>query len=166
MRKHHETKIDKAAWKIISCTKIRACTLKNIAQNRWHFTYFYTLLFIQTKGVFKFNPISVDILYRSRHNLLTFQPFDCWYSADLKVHRMPLSLFLIRTGKFLLGLNVLFLRFSASKCSYHVLIFHEILLTVNGENISWRYMLCKSYTLLCMLDVTFGCLIMASTYLK
>ena len=28
--KHDETKIDKGAWKIITCTKIEALTLKNI----------------------------------------------------------------------------------------------------------------------------------------
>ena len=29
--KHHETKIDEGAWKIISCTKIQACDLKHTA---------------------------------------------------------------------------------------------------------------------------------------
>ena len=28
--KHHETKFDEGAWKIISCPKIQACTSKNI----------------------------------------------------------------------------------------------------------------------------------------
>ena len=34
LSKNHKTKINESAWKIISRTKIRACTLKNISPNR------------------------------------------------------------------------------------------------------------------------------------
>ena len=42
--KYDETKMGEAALEIISCTKIRACSLKNIALR--HFTYYCILLFL------------------------------------------------------------------------------------------------------------------------
>ena len=42
--KYDETKMGEGALEIISCTKIRACSLKNIASR--HFTYYYILLLL------------------------------------------------------------------------------------------------------------------------
>ena len=52
--KYDETKMGEGALKIISCTKIRACSLKNIAPR--HFTYHYILLFLWNKPSFQIQP--------------------------------------------------------------------------------------------------------------
>ena len=44
LSKHHETKINEGAWKVISCTKNPKRTQRTLHQNRRHFTNFYTLL--------------------------------------------------------------------------------------------------------------------------
>ena len=64
LSKHHKTKIDKGARKIISCTKI------------WNFSLFFS----QTNLDFKFNSVFIDIW----HN-------DYWYSTDYEVHPVHLS---------------------------------------------------------------------------
>ena len=65
-------KTDKGIWKIISCTKIRACTLKNIVPEQRIFTYFYTLLFSKINLAFKFKSVFISIFARFCHNLFTF----------------------------------------------------------------------------------------------
>ena len=44
--KHHETKINGGALKIITCQKIRSALQRTLHQNRWCFTSYYTLLFL------------------------------------------------------------------------------------------------------------------------
>ena len=44
MGKYHETKMAEGALEIISCAKIRACSLKNIIPR--HFTYYCIILFL------------------------------------------------------------------------------------------------------------------------
>ena len=51
--KSHETKMGEDALDIISCAKIRSCSLRNIVPR--HFTYYYILFFSETNLVFKFN---------------------------------------------------------------------------------------------------------------
>ena len=48
--KYLEMKMGEGALEIISCTKIRACSLKNIAPE--HFTYYYILLCLSNKPSF------------------------------------------------------------------------------------------------------------------
>ena len=85
--------------------------------------------------IHKFDPVFIGILDRFRYNLFTFLSFDYSCSTDIGIHSVSPSLFLIRTSKILMRLNVLFWRFSASKCSCYV-VFHEVL-PVNGETNYW-----------------------------
>ena len=86
--------------------------------------------FFQTNLIFKSNPVFVDILVVFA-SLFTFSTSDFYlYSTDFEVLPMPLRLF-IKTNKVLMRFNVLFVKFSSSKCS--CLIFHEKFLPVNME---------------------------------
>ena len=49
--KYHEMKIGEVTLKIISCTKIQACSLKNIATG--HFTYYCIALCLSNKPSFQ-----------------------------------------------------------------------------------------------------------------
>ena len=88
----------------------------------------------------------IDLLDRFRHNLFIFLPCDYWHSTDLGIYEVPTS----------------FLRFSTSKCSYYVLIFHGMFLPVNVKNsIDFNNSLqllhaVQQLSILCMLDTTFG----------
>ena len=63
MSKHDETKTDESAWKIISCTKIRAYTSKTIGKNVDDISLIFIRFFLsQTIQVFKFNPVFIGIL--------------------------------------------------------------------------------------------------------
>ena len=74
--KHHETKTDEGAWKIISCTKIRACTSKNIAPKKDDILFIFILLFFSQKNlVFKFNLVLIDVLDNFPYNLCAFLSF-------------------------------------------------------------------------------------------
>ena len=73
--------------------------------------------FSQTNLIFKSNPVFVDILGSFCHSLFIFFPFDFYLYLILKFIQC-LYVFFIKTSKVLMRLNVLFVRFSYSKCSY------------------------------------------------
>ena len=52
LAKHHETAIDKSAWKIISCAKILVIRIKLYQNRRWHFNCYFMLLFVSKKPSF------------------------------------------------------------------------------------------------------------------
>ena len=73
--------------------------------------------------------------------------------------------FFVRTGIIWWYSIILFLKFSNSRCSYCVLIFHETFLTTKGEKIFWRKKFSETFTsfaratgtiVLLMLDAIFG----------
>ena len=63
LEKYDETKMGEGALKIISCTKIRSCYLKNIAPR--YFTYYCVLIFLINKPYFQIQP-SVDQIIFSK----------------------------------------------------------------------------------------------------
>ena len=74
--------------------------------------------FSRTNLVFKSNPLFIDILDSSCHSLFTFLPFDFYlYSTDSEFIQCHYTFF-IKTSKVLIRFNVLFVRFSSSKCYY------------------------------------------------
>ena len=80
---YHETKMGKDCLEIISCTKIRACSSKNITPG--HLIYHAFFFFSQTDLVFKFNLVLIEQFSIQFVYLITF-----WYSVHLQVH--PVSL--------------------------------------------------------------------------
>ena len=98
--KYDETKIGKGASEIISYTKLRGYSLKNIAPR--HFTNYYILFFSKANLVFKFNLVFVDWIIFSK----TCLPFYLLILCDLGVHPVPQSFFFIRTSKILIMLTV------------------------------------------------------------
>ena len=56
--KYHEMKMGEGDLEIISCTKIWACSLKNIASV--HFTFYCIVLCLSNKLVFKFNLVLTE----------------------------------------------------------------------------------------------------------
>ena len=56
--KYHYMKMGEGALEIISCTKFRACSLKNIAPG--HFTYYCIFFTFQANLVFKFNLVLTE----------------------------------------------------------------------------------------------------------
>ena len=83
--RYHEMKMGEGALEIISCTKIRACSLKNIAPG--HFTY-YCILLCLSNLVFKFD---LALLKNFCHNLFTL---TSGYSVYLGVCPVLLRFFL------------------------------------------------------------------------
>ena len=75
--------------------------------------------FSQTNLVFKSNPVFIDILDSFCHSLFTFSPFliFIFILRNLKFIQCVYT-FSIKTNKVLIKFNVLFVRFSYSKCSY------------------------------------------------
>ena len=71
---YHETKINADVRKIISCTKLRGCSSKNIAPR--HFTHYCILLFFQKNLVSKFNLVLIEWFSPQFIWLYTF-----WYSV-------------------------------------------------------------------------------------
>ena len=58
MQIHHEMKMGKGTMEIISCTKIRACSLKNIAPK--HSLSIVLFFGSQINLVFKFNLVLIE----------------------------------------------------------------------------------------------------------
>ena len=79
LNKNHETEMGYGALEIISCTKIRACSLKNMAPR--HFTYCCILLFLWNKPSFQIQPGFDWIIFTT-----IFLPF---YLLILQVHLVP-----------------------------------------------------------------------------
>ena len=74
--------------------------------------------FSQINLAFKSKPVFIDILNSFCLDLSKFLPVDFYlYSSDFEVHTMCLRLF-IKNSKVWMRFNVIFLRFSFSKCSY------------------------------------------------
>ena len=117
--KYYETKLGECALEIISCTKIRACSLKNVALI--YFTYYCILLFLWNKASFSIQP-SVDRIIFTTIYLPFWVLIPCvsWSSSS--------------GSKHLMRLNAWFWRFTTTKCSYYVFIFHEIFVPVNVKN--------------------------------
>ena len=109
--KHHETKINKGALKIITHKKKKIKKNKVTALFKEHFTKIYDISlvvirysFSQTNVVFKSNPVFIDILDSFCHSLFTFLPlclpfftfiyiYIYLYSTDFEVHPLFLLLF-------------------------------------------------------------------------
>ena len=126
-----------------------------------------TFFFSQTNLVFKCTPLIIDILDSFCHSLFTFLA-TFWFLPlfyGFWVYSMPLRLFHKKNSKDLIMLNVIFVRFSSSKCCYVISYFPWKNLickrgsAVNGKNNFWPqylYMPCKSCAVLSMLDTVFG----------
>ena len=92
-------KLNRNAWKVISCRKIRACASKNVSAKIDHISPIFILFFFsKTKLVLKFNSVLVGILDNFGHNLFTCLPSDyhllfhwSWSSSSASIN------FLVRT---------------------------------------------------------------------
>ena len=75
--------------------------------------------FSQTNLVFKYNPLFIDILDSFCHSLFTFF-YLVIFTFILRILKFIQCLyaFFIKTSKVLIRFNVLFIRFSSSKCCY------------------------------------------------
>ena len=93
-------KIEEVAWKFISYTKIRACTLNSIEPKYITLHLFlYATFSLKQNLVFKFYLVLIGILDNFRPNLFTCLPFDyqllfhwSWSLSSASIH------FLIRTS--------------------------------------------------------------------
>ena len=115
------------ALKIISCTKIRSCYMKNIAPR--YFTYYCVLIFLISKSYFQIQP-SVDRIIFSKIPLPVCLLILCSFQSSSSASK----LFFIRTSKVLM-------RLTDAKCSYYVLIFYKnIIASVKLLNTSIKYL--------------------------
>ena len=92
----------------------------------------YFILFLSNKPIFWIKPHVDRIIYSQFIYLFTF-----WYFMYLVVHPVPLCFF-IWTSKTLMRLSIFLWRFTATKCCYYVLIFHETFVPANRKYYSWR----------------------------
>ena len=74
--------------------------------------------FSQTNLVFKYNPLFIDILDSFCHSLFIFYLLIFNFIIRILKFIQCLYAFFIKTSKVLIRFNVLFVRFSSSKCCY------------------------------------------------
>ena len=109
-----ETRIDDDAWKKISCANNPSVHLEeHYTKAEGTFHLFYAPLFLSNLS-FKFNIVLIRIFFDNFHRNL--------YITDVEVYPVPLRFFM-RASKILMRSALYFSRFSASKCSYNILIF-------------------------------------------
>ena len=88
---YHETNIDQSASKVAQ--KSESALRTTFHQYRtWHFTYFYTLLFLSNKLKFYIS-FSVDWIIFARIYLHFYRSTIIYYSRNLGVHPVPLRFF-------------------------------------------------------------------------
>ena len=116
--KPHETTVDEDAWKIISCIKIYASTLKNISP-KWkvNISFIIVFFFSQTNLLLKYNLMLIRTFSSTIYLPLFYFDILC----ILKFVQYFYALF-IRTSKVLMRLNILFLEVYSCNmfllCSY------------------------------------------------
>ena len=94
LTKHHETKINEGALKIIPCKKNTTSHFKEHCTKVGNISLIdLRFFFSQTKLVRKSNPVLIEILDSFCHRLFTFLPFDYQYSTDFEVHPVLLRFF-------------------------------------------------------------------------
>ena len=135
MSKHHETKINESALKIVTRKKIRTYTSKKIAPKQIIFHLFLYASF-SLKQILNLTQFLLTYWIVFIAVYIHFHLSVIYILRILKFIQCLYALFR-KTSKILVGFNILFSRFSASKCFY-VLFFmkHSYLLTT--ENNSWR----------------------------
>ena len=116
-------KIDAGAWKIISCSKIQACTSENIApKSKTYHVFLNRPLFLSNLTQWLLAYLIVFATISLPFYLLLLALNRSWSLSSASTS------FFIRTNEILMRLNVLSLRFSSS-IPYYVLILWIIIQT-------------------------------------